>query len=82
MSLKNGSLVIRECMHFSLFHDPVMARKIKPQRAQSTQRVVISLFRPLCVLCALCGFPKPCIENIKKSLEFWSLQRENQRPKI
>jgi hypothetical protein len=48
-----------------------MARKIKPQR---TQRVVIFPFRLLCVLCVLCGFPKPYFENIKKSLRFWSLQ--------
>ena len=80
MSLKNESLVIRECMHFfTLPEDPAMVKKIKPQRTQSTQRVVISLFRPLCVLR---GFPKPYFKNIKKSLEFWSLQRENQRPKI
>ena len=44
-----------------------MVRKIKPQRTQRAQRVVIFLFHPLCVLCALCGFPKPYFENIKKS---------------
>ncbi len=53
-----------------------MARKIKPQRTQSAQRVVIFIFRSLCVLCALCGFPN-LISKISKSLRgFNSLSRE------
>ena len=50
-----------------------MVWKIKPQRAQ---RVVIFTFRPLCVLCVLCGFPKPYFENIKSLQCFNSLSRE------
>ena len=65
------------CKHFfTLSEDSVRSGKIKPQRAQSTQRVVIFLFLPLCALRVLCGFPKPYFENIKKYPIFWSLQHE------
>jgi hypothetical protein len=53
-----------------------MVRKIKPQRAQrDTERCYFPLSPTLCPLCPLWFF-EPNFENVKKSLEFWSLQRE------
>jgi hypothetical protein len=79
-TLKNfGSLVIRECMHFfTLPEDPVMPRKIKPQR---TQRITESCYffylsPPLCHSVSSVVFRKPYFENIKKYPGFWSPQRE------
>jgi hypothetical protein len=59
---------------FTVPEDLVMVRKIKPQRAQRItedhRELLFSSFVPSVSLCALCGFPKPYFENIKKSHGF------------
>ncbi len=90
LSIRNGYLVSRvavtntykeidslgnsSCKHlFTLPEDPVVVRKIKPPRAQrGTERCYSPLSPPPCPP----WFFEPNFENVKKSLEFWSVQRE------
>ncbi len=56
---------------------PSALRTVKPQRAHRiTESCYFYLSPPLCLLCLLWFSKKPYFENIKKSLGFWSPQRE------
>jgi hypothetical protein len=75
-----GSLVFRECMHFSTLPEgPVMQGRLNHIEHRGSQRVVIFIFSSFCTLC---GFPKLYFENIKKSPGFWSPQREMPKTRV
>ena len=67
---------------FNLPEDLVMVRKIKPQRSQRAQRVVIFIFRPLCVTLCPLWFSETLFRKYQKSSGFWSLQREIPKTRI